>query len=110
MSAMIRHIPARVVTTGRTPHRQWLGTRRQAAQRSPRGPPRARKGLELRARRALRRRDTAWACAALGMAGRYGLRLQLATGAVVHALQRKHRQIRLPTQPHAAAKFGESFG
>ena len=46
-------------TLGRTAHRQWLTTRRQPAQRGTSDPPRARKGLEARARRAVRRRDTA---------------------------------------------------
>ena len=47
---------------------QWLGTSRQPAQRSRLNPPRARKGLALRARRALRSKETAW-----GMRGLSGL-------------------------------------
>jgi hypothetical protein len=39
---------------------QWLGISRQPAQRTLRGPPRARKGFEARARRVVRRRETAW--------------------------------------------------
>jgi hypothetical protein len=38
---------------------QWLGTNRQPGQRSPLMPPRAKKGLALRAKRAARRRETA---------------------------------------------------
>jgi hypothetical protein len=39
---------------------QWLGTNRHPVQRSPLMPPRARKGLVLRASRAVRKRATAW--------------------------------------------------
>ena len=53
-------MPERVATFGRQAHMQWLGTSLQPAQRSPLGPPRAKKGLALRARRAERRRATAW--------------------------------------------------
>ncbi|BDU55417.1 hypothetical protein LTEGF4_10980 [Limnohabitans sp. TEGF004] len=60
MSAMSKHMPARVGTLGRSAQMQWVGTKRQPAQRSPLGPPRARKGLTLRARREARRRETAW--------------------------------------------------
>ena len=63
MSAMIRHIPARTGAIGRKAHRQWLMTKRQPAQRSALEPPRAKNGLELRARRAVRRRLTAWGVA-----------------------------------------------
>ena len=54
-------MPARVGTSGRSAQRQCEGTKRQPLQRSPLGPPRARKGLTLRARRVERRRATAWA-------------------------------------------------
>jgi hypothetical protein len=60
MSAMSKHTPARVFNEGRKIHMQWLGTSRQSAQRSRLKPPRARKGLALRARRAERRWETAW--------------------------------------------------
>jgi hypothetical protein len=39
---------------------QWPGLSRHPAHRALRGPPRAKKGLEARARRAVRRRETAW--------------------------------------------------
>jgi len=60
MSPMIRQTPARVAMEGRSAHRQWLGASRQPAQRSRLKPPRARKGLTLRARRSARSRETAW--------------------------------------------------
>lgn len=60
MSAMSKHMPERVGTLGRRAHMQWLGTSLQPAQRVPLGPPLAKKGLALRARRAERRRATAW--------------------------------------------------
>ncbi|BDU52925.1 hypothetical protein LINBF2_11600 [Limnohabitans sp. INBF002] len=60
MSAISKHMPARVDTSGRSEQMQCVGTKRQPAQRSPLGPPRARKGLTLRARRVARKRATAW--------------------------------------------------
>ena len=45
---------------------QWLGTRRHPAQRSPLMPPRAKKGLALRANRAVRKRETAWCAKTAG--------------------------------------------
>ncbi len=66
ISAISRHIPACTGTVGRWAHMQCVGGSLQAAQRSPRGPPRARNGLELRARRALRRRETAWGARSSG--------------------------------------------
>jgi hypothetical protein len=56
---MIKHTPARVVMAGRKSHRQWLGIRRQPGQCARREPPRAKKGLTLRASRAVRKRETA---------------------------------------------------
>jgi hypothetical protein len=56
---MIKHTPARVGTAGCKAHKQWLGTRRQPGQRSPFWPPRAKKGLTLRAKRAVRNFATA---------------------------------------------------
>jgi hypothetical protein len=60
MSAISKHTPARVGTDGRKAHMQWLGNSRQPAHRSCLNPPRAMKGLALRARRAVRKRETAW--------------------------------------------------
>jgi hypothetical protein len=79
MSAIRRHTPARVRTVGRNAHMQWLGTSRQLAQRSRLNPPRARKGLTLRARRAARRRETA-----LGICRFSGLRAARKTGGHRH--------------------------
>jgi hypothetical protein len=59
MSHMIRHTPARVVMAGRKSHRQWLGISLQPGQYASREPPRAKKGFELRASRAVRNRETA---------------------------------------------------
>jgi hypothetical protein len=59
MSAISKHTPACVSTWGRTSHMQWLGTSRQPAQRSPLMPPRAMKGLALRAKREARSLETA---------------------------------------------------
>jgi hypothetical protein len=59
MSAISKHMPASTGISGRTPHMQWLGTKRQPAHRSPLMPPRAMKGLALRAKRAARKRETA---------------------------------------------------
>jgi hypothetical protein len=56
---MSKHTPARVDTAGRKAHKQWLNTKRQPGQRSPFGPPRAKKGLTLRAKRAVRNSATA---------------------------------------------------
>ena len=80
-SCISRHTPACVGSCGRNAHRQCEGRRRQAAQRSPLGPPRARNGRVLRARRASRKRATAcgatacgtvacWAMAGVGEAAR----------------------------------------
>jgi hypothetical protein len=60
MSAMSKHMPDWVDRSGRSAQMQWLGTKRQPQQRSPLMPPRAMNGLALRARRSVRRRETAW--------------------------------------------------
>jgi hypothetical protein len=59
-SLINRHTPARVGSKGRTAHRQWLSTSLQSPHRSRVHPPRATKGLVLRASRAARRRWTAY--------------------------------------------------
>ena len=92
MSAMIRHMPARVGTTGRSAHRQWLSAKRQPGQRGTSDPPRARNGLELRAKRAVRRRATAWGAAKT-------------LSPPIHMLQRKQRHLGLAAQPQATAQF-----
>ncbi len=65
-------MPERVGTEGRKLHMQWLGTKRQPAQRSPLMPPRAIKGLVLRNTRAVRKRDTAWGGGDIG-----GMKMEL---------------------------------
>lgn len=60
-------MPERVGTAGRKLHMQWLGTKRHPAQRSPLMPPRAIKGLELRNKRVVRKRETAWGGGGMNM-------------------------------------------
>jgi hypothetical protein len=67
MSPISKHTPERVGTHGRMAHMQWLGTSLHSVQCSRCEPPRARKGLALRAIRAARKRETAWGMGNVGL-------------------------------------------
>jgi len=67
-SCINRHIADRAWTLGRQAHKQYAGITRQPGQRSAREP-RLTKGLMARARRWVRRRETAWL---IGCAARKG--------------------------------------